>query len=71
MHPVEGALYYTAALIPCFFGAHPVAFAVCKLDLTMGAMVGHDGFGFPGGGGAFHYLHHENFEINYGARPRP
>lgn len=66
MHPIEGTAYFTAALIPCFFGAHPIAFAVCKLDLWLGAMIGHDGFGFPGGGGIYHYLHHENYEINYG-----
>jgi len=66
MHPVEGTAYFTAALIPFFFGAHPIAFMTTKIDLWLGAMIGHDGFGFPGGGGYFHYLHHENFEINYG-----
>jgi sterol desaturase/sphingolipid hydroxylase (fatty acid hydroxylase superfamily) len=47
MHPVEGALYYTAALIPVCFGACPLTFWFCKMDLTVGALIGHDGFGFP------------------------
>jgi len=47
MHPVESALYYTAALIPVCFGACPLTFWFCKMDLTVGALIGHDGFGFP------------------------
>ncbi len=66
MHPVESTLYFTAALIPSFFLSHPLHFFICKTDLAVGALVGHDGFNAPGGGSHFHYLHHAHFEINYG-----
>merc|ERR1712232_566565 len=37
-----------------------------KLDLIIGAQIGHDGFDAPGGGSYFHQLHHAHFECNYG-----
>jgi hypothetical protein len=42
MHPVESALYFSAALIPVAFGAHPVpGFSYCLIDMTIGALLGH------------------------------
>lgn len=65
MHPLEALLYFSAALIPLFFHLHPITFLVCKLDLSLGAQIGHDGFQFPGGASYVHWLHHHYFECNY------
>ncbi len=62
VHPVESSLYYSAALIPVMMGAHPIIFLLFKFDLTMAALVGHDGHAFPGAGSQPHWLHHNNFE---------
>ncbi|KAI9026307.1 hypothetical protein DFJ74DRAFT_36362 [Hyaloraphidium curvatum] len=68
MHPVESALYFSAALVPVLFGAHPMpGFLYCLVDEDVGALLGHDGFGPVEGKGSFpHWLHHDKFEINYG-----
>eukprot|EP01116_Phalansterium_solitarium_P004595 TRINITY_DN15628_c0_g1_i1.p1 TRINITY_DN15628_c0_g1~~TRINITY_DN15628_c0_g1_i1.p1 ORF type:complete len:319 (-),score=81.01 TRINITY_DN15628_c0_g1_i1:455-1411(-) len=66
MHPVESTLYYTAALIPLFFINHPLVFLYTKMDLTMGALIGHCGFANPANASFNHYLHHAHFEVNYG-----
>ena len=66
MHPVESTSYYTAALIPVYFCAHPIIFLFYKFDLIIGAQVGHDGHGAPATGSYGHYLHHALFEYNYG-----
>jgi Delta7-sterol 5-desaturase len=66
MHPVESSLYYSAMLIPVAFSAHPFIFLFTKLDLTMGALAGHDGYSDPGAGSYFHYLHHKYVSCNYG-----
>jgi sterol desaturase/sphingolipid hydroxylase (fatty acid hydroxylase superfamily) len=71
MHPVESSMYYTAMLVPVIFGAHPIVFYYCKFDLTMAALIGHDGFGFPGGGSQPHWLHHTQVEFNYGENYAP
>jgi sterol desaturase/sphingolipid hydroxylase (fatty acid hydroxylase superfamily) len=72
MHPVESFLYFSAAIFPnLFWSCHPLLFAITKVDLTVGAMIGHDGFGEPGGGSYFHFLHHKFFEINYGDKLMP
>lgn len=65
MHPIEATLYFSAALIPLFFRLHPITFLVCKLDLSLGAQIGHDGFQYPGGASYVHWLHHHYFECNY------
>ena len=62
MHPIESSLYYSAALIPVLCGAHPIVFLLFKFDLTMAALVGHDGYAWPGAGSQPHWLHHNNFE---------
>lgn|ERR1711988_319707 len=66
MHPVESSLYFSAALIPIFFNTHPLVFLVTKVDLSIGAMIGHDGYQPPGGASYYHYLHHKYLECNYG-----
>lgn len=66
MHPVESTLYYTAALMPVVFGAHPLVFLLYKVDLSLAALWGHDGHVNPGAGSQPHWLHHNNFECNYG-----
>jgi lathosterol oxidase len=66
MHPVESFLYYTVCFLPALFGAHPVVFILGKVDATLGALWGHDGYGDPGSGSFPHYLHHAHFEVNYG-----
>jgi len=71
MHPIEGTLYYTAALIPVAFGLHPVHALAVIIDCAMGAWLGHDGFQWPGSGDYFHILHHKHFDCNYGAMHVP
>ena len=69
MHPVESSGYYTAMLLPhqvlaaaqalgMLAGAsiHPIALLYTKMDLTIAALVGHDGIGYPGGGSQCHWL---------------
>ena len=50
MHPVESTLYYSAMLVPALLGAHPLIFLFYKFDLTLAALIGHDGHGAPGTG---------------------
>ena len=66
--PVESIAYIQAATIPLFFrsGCHPWIHLYTKLDLIIGAQIGHDGFDATGGGSYFHQLHHAHFECNYG-----
>ena len=71
MHPVESSIYYTAMLVPVLFGAHPIVFLYTKFDLTMAALIGHDGYGFPGGGSQPHWLHHAMVDVNYGENYAP
>jgi cytochrome b involved in lipid metabolism len=68
MYPVESISYISAALIPLMFrcGCHPWIHLYTKLDLVIGAQIGHDGFDAPGGASYFHQLHHAHFECNYG-----
>jgi len=66
MHPIEGTIYFTAAMIPAVFGAHPYTFILCKLCLAIDSWVAHDGFGPPSAGVYFHYLHHAYYDCNYG-----
>lgn len=68
MLPIESISYISAALIPLFFrcGCHPWLHLYTKLDLVIGAQVGHDGFDEPGGASYYHQLHHAHFECNYG-----
>jgi len=68
MLPIESTAYMSAALIPLLFrcGCHPFIHLYTKLDLIIGAQIGHSGFDAPGGGDYFHQLHHAHFECNYG-----
>lgn len=66
MHPVEHFLYYSVTLLPLFFELNPLHFLYCKFHADIAPIGGHDGFGNPGGGADFHYLHHANPECNYG-----
>jgi len=68
MTPVESTLYISAALIPLLFrsGCHPWIHLYTKLDLILGAQIGHDGFDAPGGGSYYHQLHHAHYDCNYG-----
>eukprot|EP00927_Polykrikos_kofoidii_P034820 TRINITY_DN29455_c0_g1_i1.p1 TRINITY_DN29455_c0_g1~~TRINITY_DN29455_c0_g1_i1.p1 ORF type:complete len:536 (-),score=66.27 TRINITY_DN29455_c0_g1_i1:13-1620(-) len=68
MLPIESVSYISAALVPLVFrsGCHPWLHLYTKLDLIVGAQIGHDGFDAPGGGSYFHQLHHAHLECNYG-----
>jgi len=68
MLPGESIPYLSAALLPLLFrsGCHPWIHLYTKLDLIIGAQIGHDGFDAPGGASYFHQLHHAHFECNYG-----
>jgi sterol desaturase/sphingolipid hydroxylase (fatty acid hydroxylase superfamily) len=65
MHPVESALYFSYALLPCFFGAHVFAFLYIKCNLIAAAMIGHSAFAEPGTGSMPHFLHHSLVQVNY------
>lgn len=65
MHPFESALYFSYALLPCFFGAHFIAFLYIKTNLIAAAMLGHSAFAAPGTGSMPHYLHHSLVNVNY------
>jgi len=68
MTPVESITYFSAALIPMLFvsGCHPVVHLYTKLDLSIGAQVGHSGFDAFGCGSYYHQLHHAHSDCNYG-----
>ena len=38
---------FRPAQVPAIFGAHPLVILYCKFDETIGALIGHDGFGWP------------------------
>lgn len=72
MHPIESFTYYTASLIPVYFGAHPLVFYYTMQDLSLAALIGHDGFGsMPGGGSQTHWLHHHYGDLNYSENYAP
>ena len=71
MHPVESSIYYSAAIVPLLFAAHPIVFLYTKFDLTMAALIGHDGFASPGGGSQPHWLHHQMVDVNFGENYAP
>lgn len=58
MHPVESALFFSYALFPALFGAHPIACVYIEMNLICAALLGHSGFANPAGGSHPHYLHH-------------
>jgi hypothetical protein len=45
MHPIESSIYYSTMFLPIAFGAHPLVMLYTKMDLTIAALVGHDGVG--------------------------
>lgn len=59
-HAVAAAARALPALFPAALGAsiHPIVLLYTKMDLTIAALVGHDGHGYPGGGSQCHWLHH-------------
>lgn len=71
MHPVEGFIYETAAVLPCLFFHHPALVLLIKIQLGVFAFLGHDGHDNPGGAALAHYLHHANFDCNYGSENAP
>ncbi len=71
MHPVESAVYLTAALIPPAFGTHPIVFLYVLFNLLVAAPIGHSGFEEPGGGSFAHWLHHSLVNCNYAENVLP
>ena len=66
MHPIESSGYYSAMLVPALLGAHPLVWLMYKFDLTIAALIGHDGHGSPATGSHDHWLHHNHVTCNYG-----
>ncbi len=58
-------------MIPCLFLHHPGFVLLIKIQLGVFAFVGHDGHDYPGGAALIHYLHHANFDCNYGSENAP
>ncbi|MCF7675221.1 MAG: sterol desaturase family protein [Akkermansiaceae bacterium] len=77
MHPVEGLLYLSVALIHWVIPSHPFHFLFNLQHAGLGPAGGHDGFEGPivhgkfPTGSYFHYLHHRYFECNYGESTLP
>lgn len=71
MHPLEATLYYSASMMAVVAGAHPAVALGCIVDCAVGAWLGHDGFMWPGSGDAFHQVHHECRDCNFGAMHVP
>lgn len=72
MHPIEGFLYESATAIPVLlFNHHPIIINVCKIDLNYAAILGHDGYEYPGHGDWFHSVHHMKINCNYGSANAP
>ena len=71
MHPVESALYFSYALFPLLFGAHPIAMTYIFLNLHAAAMLGHAGFEFPSQGSQPHFLHHSLVLVNFAENHLP
>ena len=71
MHPLEGILYESAILVPLYFTHHPFVLLVIKIDLTLRAVLGHDGYDYPGSSNWYHYLHHTKVHCNYGTTNAP
>lgn len=74
MHPVEHLLYWSDSLIHLVLPSHPVLLLYHLHVTGTGAVVGHIGFDRIETGedkavdthAYAHYLHHKNFEVNYG-----
>ena len=71
MHPIESFFYESAIIVPCFFKHHPIFMNIIKIDLTLSAVLGHDGHDFPGAGNFYHYLHHTKINVNFGTPNSP
>jgi len=61
------------SLLPIHTPLPPVTFYTPfpLLHLPIAALVGHDGYAYPGGGSQCHWLHHNNFDCNYGENYAP
>lgn len=79
MHPVELAIYFSTVCVQWLLALHPVN-ALFQLHIAIfNAAVSHTGFDKVMIGGKvgmesnnyFHYLHHKNFECNYGSTLAP
>lgn len=79
MHPVEIALYFSTICVQWLLALHPLN-ALFQLHIAINnAAVSHTGFdklivaGKPiiDSNNYFHYLHHKNFECNYGSTLAP
>ena len=71
MHPLEGFLYETAVVIPLLFTHHPLMLFFIKVDLSYKAILGHDGYDFPGASNLNHFIHHTEYDCNYGTSNAP
>jgi sterol desaturase/sphingolipid hydroxylase (fatty acid hydroxylase superfamily) len=65
MHPFESTLYFSYALFPLLFGAHPLAMLYIKTNLICAAMLGHSGFESPAQGSQPHFIHHFYQNVNF------
>ena len=68
MSPLEHLFYYSCTLLPLLTPLHPMHFLYAKFHADIAPVGGHDGYAFPGGGGDFHFLHHDVRESLAGLR---
>jgi len=70
MHPLESAIYFSAAPIMAPFVPLWV-YRMIKIGLLLLPLEGHSGLGNKADnfGGEHHYIHHTKFNWNYGSSP--
>lgn len=70
LHPVEGFINVAVVLlylpVAAYIPFHPFVIMALKYDIALSGAGVHDGFAKPGLGKAFHQIHHEYFDYNYG-----
>ena len=79
MHPVEHVIYFSVVLIHLIVPSHPLHFIFNLQHTALSPIQGHSGYDqieltkktkVPHSS-FFHYLHHKNFECNYGESTIP
>eukprot|EP00658_Telonema_sp_P-2_P026847 TRINITY_DN20873_c0_g1_i1.p1 TRINITY_DN20873_c0_g1~~TRINITY_DN20873_c0_g1_i1.p1 ORF type:complete len:435 (-),score=68.61 TRINITY_DN20873_c0_g1_i1:190-1494(-) len=71
MHPVEH-LYYFSCLAPSlYFRTHPIVFLFNGMHLVLSPAASHSGWEDHWQSDQFHYMHHAQFECNYGSASVP
>eukprot|EP01084_Bolivina_argentea_P262842 444662_1 len=66
-HPIEHLMYFGPVLICCFVYTPQWIFSIFKFNLIWGPILGHCGHHVNTHKGFVHYIHHNQFNYNYGS----